>query len=169
MEKDKNIEEAKKSILDTADKYFELTQTNNNFVPGISNIPVSGKVLDKEDLRNLILSSLDLWLTAGEFTDKFEDKLRKTLEMRHCLFVNSGSSANLVAMSSLKELYKLKEGDEIITSAVNFPTTMNPIIQNGLKLTTFGTLASLWNCLDNWETSSNLPFSKYSRNFEFHS
>ena len=97
------------------------------------NIPVSGKVLDKEDLRNLILSSLDLWLTAGEFTDKFEEKLRKTLDMRHCLFVNSGSSANLVAMSSLKELYKLKEGDEIITSAVNFPTTMNPIIQNGLR------------------------------------
>lgn len=133
MEKDKNIEEAKKSILDNADEYFDLTQTNNNFVPGISNIPVSGKVLDKEDLRNLILSSLDLWLTAGEFTDKFEEKLRKTLDMRHCLFVNSGSSANLVAMSSLKELYKLEEGDEIITSAVNFPTTMNPIIQNGLR------------------------------------
>ncbi|NDB80860.1 lipopolysaccharide biosynthesis protein RfbH, partial [archaeon] len=76
---------------------------------------------------------LDMWLTSGEFTEIFEKKISKFLNIRHCLFVNSGSSANLLALSSLKILYNLNEGDEVITSAVNFPTTVNPIIQNGLK------------------------------------
>jgi len=122
----------KNEILKLADEYFDESQ-NKTFVPIISHVPVTGKVLDKNDLRNLIKSSLDMWLTSGDFTEKFEKKISKFLGIRHSLFVNSGSSANLLALSSLKIFYNLNEGDEVITSAVNFPTTVNPIIQNGLK------------------------------------
>ena len=90
------------------------------------------KVIDNVDLLNLVDSSLDAWFTSGRFTDEFEKKVSEFLGMRHCLFVNSGSSANLLAMSALKIFYELKDGDEIITSAVGFPTTVNPIIQNNL-------------------------------------
>ena len=134
MENNKNLlEEFTKEILDTAEKYFELKNSENYFIPGISSIPVSGKVLDSDDLKHLLLSSLDMWLTSGDYTEKFEKELSKFVGTRHCLFVNSGSSANLVALSSLKILYNLNDGDEVITSAVNFPTTINPIIQNNLK------------------------------------
>tara|TARA_B100000700_G_scaffold216885_1_gene238544 strand:- start:2899 stop:4194 length:1296 start_codon:yes stop_codon:yes gene_type:complete len=103
-----------------------------NFVPGISPIPVTGKVIDKSDLLNLVDSSLDAWFTSGRYTEEFEKKLSKFLGIRHCLFVNSGSSANLLAITALKIFNELKDGDEIITSAVGFPTTINPIIQNNL-------------------------------------
>lgn len=119
-------------ILELSTKYFK-TKNNNVFIPYISAIPVSGKVLDEKDLTNLVKSSLELWLTSGEYTEKFEKKLSKTLGIRHALFVNSGSSANLLALSALKIFYDLKDGDEVITSAVNFPTTVNPILQNNLK------------------------------------
>lgn len=130
--KNTNLNLIREKILILADEYFAESQ-NNKFVPIISPIPVTGKVLDKNDLRNLIESSLDMWLTSGDFTEVFEKKISKFLGIRHCLFVNSGSSANLLALSSLKVFYNLSEGDEVITSAVNFPTTVNPIIQNGLK------------------------------------
>jgi len=103
-----------------------------NFVPGISPIPVTGKVIDKSDLLNLVDSSLDAWFTSGRYTEEFEKKLSKFLGIRHCLFVNSGSSANLLAVTALKIFNELEDGDEIITSAVGFPTTINPIIQNNL-------------------------------------
>ena len=117
-------------IIELSKIYFEKDNLESSFVPFISKIPVSGKVLDENDLENLIRSSLDMWLTAGDYTNVFEKKLREKTEIRHALFVNSGSSANLLAVTALKEFYKLDEGDEIITSAVNFPTTLNPIIQN---------------------------------------
>jgi len=119
-------------IIKLTDQYFDDNYNKEDFVPNISKIPVSGRVLDKKDLEYLIKSSLELWLTSGEFTDEFEKKLSKKTGLRHCLFVNSGSSANLVAISALKKLYDLNDGDEIITSAVNFPTTLNPILQNNL-------------------------------------
>jgi len=119
-------------ILKLSEDYFKITN-KNDFVPYVSSIPVSGKVLDENDLKNLMKSSLDLWLTAGDFTESFEKKIRNYLGMRHALFVNSGSSANLLALSSLKIFYELEDGDEVITSAVNFPTTINPILQNNLK------------------------------------
>jgi len=119
-------------ILKLSEDYFKITN-KNEFVPYVSSIPVSGKVLDENDLKNLMKSSLDLWLTAGDFTESFEKKIRNYLGMRHALFVNSGSSANLLALSSLKIFYELEDGDEVITSAVNFPTTINPILQNNLK------------------------------------
>lgn len=122
----------KNEILNLSEKYFNLVNKNRYFVPGVSKIPVSGKVLSVEDLQNLIISSLDMWLTAGDFTDEFESSISKYLGMRHALFVNSGSSANLLAISALKKFYNLENKDEVITSAVNFPTTVNPIIQNNL-------------------------------------
>ena len=129
---DKKINSIKEDILKLADEYFD-SNVNKTFIPIVSHIPVTGKVLEKDDLRNLIISSLDMWLTSGEFTELFEKKISNFLNIRHCLFVNSGSSANLLALSSLKVFYDLNDGDEVITSAVNFPTTVNPIIQNGLK------------------------------------
>ena len=99
-------------------------------------IPASRKIIDEKDLDNMIDSSLDMWLTAGRFNDEFEKKLSKFLNVRHVLTVNSGSSANLVALTTLTspELKdeRLKKGDEVITVAAGFPTTITPIIQNGL-------------------------------------
>ena len=119
-------------IIKLSNKYFEDFNSEIPFIPNISSIPVSGKVLDKEDLEYLIRSSLDMWLTSGDFTDEFEKKLKSFTGHRHALFVNSGSSANLLALTALKVLHNIDEGAEIITSAVNFPTTLNPILQNNL-------------------------------------
>lgn len=134
MEENPKLNSLRKQILDLSEEFFiEKNKSVNHFVPHISKVPVSGKVLDIEDLKNLIDSSMDLWLTSGDFTEKFEKEISKFLGIRHTLFVNSGSSANLLALSALKIFYNLKDGDEVITSAVNFPTTLNPIIQNNLK------------------------------------
>jgi CDP-4-dehydro-6-deoxyglucose reductase, E1 len=108
-----------------------------DFVPGESAIPVSGKVLDSKDLASLVDASLDGWLTAGRFHKSFEKSLEKYVGVRNAVFVNSGSSANLIALSALTspKLGKkaLKPGDEVLTVAAGFPTTVNPIIQNGLR------------------------------------
>lgn len=110
---------------------------SKDFQPGVDTVPVSGKVLDAEDLVSLVDSSLDGWLTAGRFTEEFERALSKFVGTRAALFVNSGSSANLVALSALtsSKLGKdaLRPGDEVLTVAMGFPTTVNPIIQNGLR------------------------------------
>ena len=110
---------------------------SNEFLPGETPVPVSGKVLDPEDFVSLVDSSLDGWLTAGRYTEKFQRALAKYVGTRSALFVNSGSSANLLALSALTspKLGKkaLKPGDEVLTVAMGFPTTVNPIIQNGLK------------------------------------
>lgn len=107
------------------------------FVPGETPVPVSGKVLDAEDYAYLVDASLDGWLTSGRFTAEFERKLAKFVGTRGAVFVNSGSSANLLALSALTspKLGKkaLKAGDEVLTVAMGFPTTVNPIIQNGLR------------------------------------
>jgi CDP-6-deoxy-D-xylo-4-hexulose-3-dehydrase len=111
-------------------------QTPKAFIPGETAVPVSGKVLDADDYVALVESSLDGWLTAGRFHEEFERGLAKYVGVRNALFVNSGSSANLVALSGLTspKLGKraLKAGDEVITVAAGFPTTVNPIIQNGM-------------------------------------
>jgi CDP-6-deoxy-D-xylo-4-hexulose-3-dehydrase len=99
-------------------------------------IPVSGKVLDENELFNMIDASLDMWLTTGRFNTTFEAKLAKFLNIKYALTVNSGSSANLLAMTALTSNKlgekALKKGDEVISVAAGFPTTINPIIQNGL-------------------------------------
>ena len=122
--------------LESTRKYAEEFLKAAEFKPGESVVPVSGKVLDSNDFVSLVDSSLDGWLTAGRFTDDFQRALAKYVGARKSLFVNSGSSANLVALSALTspKLGKkaLKPGDEVLTVAMGFPTTVNPIIQNGL-------------------------------------
>lgn len=117
--------------------YAAKKLARREFVPGESTVPVSGKVLDPEDFVALVDASLDGWLTAGRFHPLFERKLAKYVGARSAIFVNSGSSANLVALSGLtsQKLGRraLKPGDEVLTVAAGFPTTVNPIIQNGLR------------------------------------
>lgn len=117
--------------------WFDTSNQSSQFIPGVTSIPVSGKVIDGDDISTLVDSALDGWLTSGRFTEQFQRELARFIGTRDALFVNSGSSANLVALSALTspKLGKraLRAGDEVITVAMGFPTTVNPIIQNGLK------------------------------------
>lgn len=132
-----DLESLRSEILDLTKQYADKLLAPKSFSPGEDPVPVSGKVLTSDDFSSLVDSSLDGWLTAGRFTVDFERALAKFFGTRHALFVNSGSSANLVALSGLtsKKLGEraLKKGDEVLTVAMGFPTTINPIIQNGLK------------------------------------
>jgi CDP-6-deoxy-D-xylo-4-hexulose-3-dehydrase len=124
-------------ILDLVRTYAEKVLEKPEFKPGETVVPVSGKVLDPNDFAALVDSSLDGWLTAGRFHVQFERELARYVGSRSAMFVNSGSSANLVALSGLTspKLGKraLKPGDEVLTVAAGFPTTVNPIIQNGMR------------------------------------
>ncbi len=106
------------------------------FVPGQTPIPVSGKVFDAEELEFLVNAALDFWLTTGRFADQFEKEFAGFIGVRSASLVNSGSSANLVALSALTSprlgARRLRPGDEAITVAAGFPTTLNPILQCGL-------------------------------------
>jgi CDP-6-deoxy-D-xylo-4-hexulose-3-dehydrase len=106
------------------------------FIPGETNIPVTGKVFGTEELKAATKASLDFWLTSGPYTEEFESRFARTVGMRHAFMVNSGSSANLLAISSLTSPVHghraLKPGDEVITVAAGFPTTVTPILQNSL-------------------------------------
>ena len=99
-------------------------------------IPASGKLLGYEELEAMVDASLDMWLTAGRFNDEFEKEFAKYLGVKYALSTNSGSSANLLALSALTSHKlgdrRLKKGDEVISVAAGFPTTINPIIQHGL-------------------------------------
>lgn len=123
-------------ILELVEEYARQAHAPQGFVADESPIPVSGKVYGPEELRTLVDASLDFWLTTGRYNTKFEQRLAKVLGRRTVLTTNSGSSANLLAMSSLtspllgKEA--LKPGDEVITVAAGFPTTVNPSLNNGL-------------------------------------
>lgn len=128
----------RQQILDSVSEFGKLRSgVPLPFVPGESPIPVSGKVLDEADYVSLVDASLDGWLTSGRFHTEFQQRLAKYIGVRNSVFVNSGSSANLVALSALTspKLGKkaLKPGDEVLTVAAGFPTTVNPIIQNGLR------------------------------------
>ena len=136
IEDSRAFENKRQEILSLTFKYAEEFLLPKKFIPGQSNIPVSGKVLSPEDFCNLVESSLDGWFTSGRFTKDFESKLARYVGTRHALFVNSGSSANLVALSGLTSSKlgdkALKPGNEVLTVAMGFPTTVNPILQNGL-------------------------------------
>ena len=123
-------------ILDEVKTYGDAKYVETDFLPGETPVPVSGKVLRAEDLVAMVDASLDGWLTAGRFTEKFERALARYVGVRGAVFVNSGSSANLVALSALTSpklgKRRLVEGDEVLTVAMGFPTTVNPIIQNRL-------------------------------------
>jgi CDP-6-deoxy-D-xylo-4-hexulose-3-dehydrase len=118
------------------ERAFSEKHSPRPFIPGESAIPVTGKVFGKEEIRAAVCASLDFWLTAGPHTEIFESRFAKLIGMRSAHLVNSGSSANLVALSvltspSLGER-QLKPGDEVITVAAGFPTTVTPILQNQL-------------------------------------
>ena len=127
-------EQLKRRILDLVTE-FHAAAPPATFIPGVSPVPVSGRVYDEADMSSLVDSSLDFWLTTGRFAEQFEQKFSEFLGVRHAMLCNSGSSANLLAISALtSELHgerRLKPGDEVITLAAGFPTTVNPIIQNG--------------------------------------
>lgn len=126
----------RESILAMVNCYYDAAFSNNTFVPGNTPIPVSGRVFDADDLMHLVDASLDFWLTTGRYAEQFEREFAQYLGIRHALLCNSGSSANLLALSALTSPKlgerQLQPGDEVITVAAGFPTTVNPIIQNGL-------------------------------------
>jgi len=130
-----NILEIRNRILDLVNDYSDINFKKKDFIPGVSEVPVSGKVIGTLELKNMVEASLDGWLTTGRFNEQFEKKLADFLGVKCLLTVNSGSSANLIAFSTLTSS-KLKEkaiqkGDEVISVAAGFPTTVNPIIQFG--------------------------------------
>ena len=126
----------REQILGLVEEFAAEKESRAPFVPGETPVPVSGKVLTPEDYAYMVDAVLDGWLTSGRFHTEFEDKLAAAVGARSALFVNSGSSANLCALSGLTShklgRRALKPGDEVVTVAAGFPTTVNPIIQNGL-------------------------------------
>ena len=132
----KTADELRAQILELTREYQALQWPERKFVPGESSVPVSGKVFDADEVEKLVDASLDFWLTTGRYAKQFEREFARWMGVRHCLLVNSGSSANLVALSALTSPVlgerRLMPGDEVITAAEGFPTTVNPIVQNGL-------------------------------------
>lgn len=128
----KNIQD---QIIKLVNKFVELNYKKPEFIPGVSEIPASGKIIGQNETKNMVEAVLDGWLTTGRFNDEFEKKLSKYLNIKSLITVNSGSSANLLALSALtSDVFKeraIKPGDEVITVATSFPTTVNPIFQNG--------------------------------------
>src|SRR6266850_3525619 len=133
---DENADQLSRRILDLVSTYHDVRFTRPPFVPGETPIPVSGRVFDANEMQRLVEAALDFWLTTGRFAAEFETRFRHYIGSRSAALVNSGSSANLVALSALTSpklgARRLKEGDEVITVASGFPTTLNPILQNRL-------------------------------------
>jgi CDP-6-deoxy-D-xylo-4-hexulose-3-dehydrase len=126
----------REQILELVGQYHAEAFPERPFVGGISKVPVSGRVFDDHELRLLVESGLDFWLTSGPFAEEFESKFAKVMGVRHAMLTNSGSSSNLLALSALTsprhKNRRLVDGDEVVTLATSFPTTVNPIIQNRL-------------------------------------
>jgi CDP-6-deoxy-D-xylo-4-hexulose-3-dehydrase len=131
----KTLESLKTEIATLVKEYAKILYEPKEFISGVSVVPPSGKLLGEEELQNMVSASLDGWLTTGHFNQKFEAGLAKFLGVKYCLTVNSGSSANLVAFSTITSPKlgdrAVKKGDEVIGVAAAFPTTVNPIIQFG--------------------------------------
>lgn len=123
-------------ILKSVRQYAELAHPKRPFIPGKSPVPVAGRVFGAEEIQALVDSSLEFWLTADHFNETFQNLLGRFLGVKHVTTVNSGSSANLLAVAALLSPTlgesKLRPGDEVITTAVAFPTTVNPILFYGL-------------------------------------
>jgi len=131
-----DAENIKQEIFKNVKKYYKSQFSKKEFIPGKSKINYAGRVFDEKEIISLVDSALEFWLTTGRFAEKFEKEFAKFLGLRFCSLTNSGSSANLLALSSLTSPKlgdkKVKLGDEVITIACGFPTTLNPIIQNNL-------------------------------------
>jgi CDP-6-deoxy-D-xylo-4-hexulose-3-dehydrase len=132
----KTADQLRQEIAALVEQYHQVAFPAKPFLGGISTLPVSGKVFNADEMQHLVDSSLDFWLTTGRYAEQFETQFAKVMGMKHALLCNSGSSANLLAVTALTSprLKKraLKEGDEVITVAAGFPTTVNPILQNRL-------------------------------------
>ncbi|HYW07842.1 MAG TPA: lipopolysaccharide biosynthesis protein RfbH [Longimicrobium sp.] len=129
-------EELRQQIRGLVAEYHAAAFPAREFVGGEMPVPVAGKVFDASEMQHLVDASLDFWLTTGRFATQFERAFARVFGVRHSLLVNSGSSANLLALTALTspilEERRLRPGDEVITVAAGFPTTVNPIVQNGL-------------------------------------
>ncbi len=126
----------RRQILDLVDRYARESAAVAPFEPGRTTVPPSGKVVGAAELRNMVDASLDGWLTTGRFNTAFEQQLAQFLGVKHAITTNSGSSANLLAVSALTSpelgARALKAGDEVITVAAGFPTTVNPLLLYGI-------------------------------------
>jgi CDP-4-dehydro-6-deoxyglucose reductase, E1 len=131
----KSEKEIRKEVFKKVKELYKLRE-QERFIPGKTPVNYAGRVYDEKELVNLVDASLDFWLTAGRYSRQFEKEFSKFLGVKYCMLTNSGSSANLLAVSSLTSpLLKEKRlvpGDEVITTACGFPATLNPIIQNKL-------------------------------------
>lgn len=129
-------DELRDRILALVGEYYAEALAPALFVPGESAVPVAGRVFDQDEVQHLVTSALDFWLTTGRFAAEFEAAFSRTVGIRHAILCNSGSSANLLALSALTSPKlgdrQLRPGDEVITVAAGFPTTVNPTIQNRL-------------------------------------
>jgi len=129
------LDRLRQQISELVQQYADIAYAPKPFVPGVSAVPVSGKVIGAGELKMMVEASLDGWLTTGRFNGMFEQRLAQFLGVKHVLTVNSGSSANLVAFSTLTSprlgARAIKPGDEVIGVAAGFPTTVNPILQFG--------------------------------------
>jgi len=128
--------EIKEQILELTKEYYKTKFSDDEFVDGKSRVNYAGRVFDEKELVNLVDSSLDFWLTEGRYSETFAEKLSDFLSLSNVILVNSGSSANLLALSSLTSEKlgdkRLKPGDEVISAAAGFPSSVTPIIQNNL-------------------------------------
>jgi CDP-6-deoxy-D-xylo-4-hexulose-3-dehydrase len=128
-------EAIRSQIAQLVEEYAAITLASETFFPGVSLVPPSGKQLDAAELKNMVDAGLDGWLTSGRFNTEFEKKLAAFIGIKHLITVNSGSSANLVAFSTLTSPKlgerAIQKGDEVIGVAAGFPTTVNPILQFG--------------------------------------
>jgi CDP-6-deoxy-D-xylo-4-hexulose-3-dehydrase len=129
-----HAEEKRRDILRLVAEYWQEAFALRTFVPGETPVRYAGRVFDAAELVHAVDASLDFWLTAGRYSEQFEASLATRFDLDTALLVNSGSSANLVAMSALTSPSlgdrRVQEGDEVVTVAAGFPTTVNPIIQN---------------------------------------
>jgi CDP-6-deoxy-D-xylo-4-hexulose-3-dehydrase len=129
-------ESVRGEIMDLVDEYHALRHGGARFSPSSSPVPVSGRVFDASDMKSLVDSALDFWLTTGRFNDEFQAKLAARVGVRYAMTTNSGSSANLLAFSGLTSPMmgdrKIGPGSEVITAAAGFPTTVNPSILWGM-------------------------------------
>ena len=131
-----DYKELRKQIHALTAEYYQARFAKKEYVPGKTKVNYAGRVFDEEELQNAVDASLDFWLTEGRFSEDFSSKMSDFLGVEHVLLTNSGSSANLLAFSALTSEKlgdrRLKPGDEVIAVAAGFPSTVTPIIQNGL-------------------------------------
>lgn len=131
-----DFKQIRKDIINKTIEYYQARFAQKEFIPGTTRVNYSGRIFDEHELINAVEASLDFWLTEGRFSEEFAEKIAEYLGIEHVLLTNSGSSANLLALSALTSEKlgekRLKPGDEVISVAAGFPSTVTPIIQCGL-------------------------------------